>query len=153
MRSAPALVSNSEIQLGLLQNWSNPNLYGMSESHSYTCTGPCGRADLPRNAFHEFKSPRRGRQVTSRCRECRREDYFKARYPDTICGSCMKHRPVENDGICRNCHEELGLRICNDEDCGKLLPSFLMFHGKSKVCKTCQKKRLTEKPAPDIKTT
>ncbi len=101
----------------------------------YECSGGCGL--LPRSAFHEFKS-RPGRPVTSRCRACRREDGYKERYPDQICGCCMKHRPLDGDGVCMACHEELGLRECKGR-CNRLLPNLLLFYGKRRVCKDCLK--------------
>jgi hypothetical protein len=123
----------------------------MTTETRYPCAGPCGRTDLPRAAFHEFKSGRRRRGVTSRCRECRREDYFEARYPDTTCASCQKHRPVSaTDQVCRACHEAMGLRECTGP-CGRILAALMFFYGRSCKCKDCQKQLAFEKKAPIIR--
>lgn len=102
----------------------------------YLCAGPCGRI-RGREDFHEFKRDRK-KQVTARCKECRSEDYYTARYPDTVCGSCVKHRPLDSDGVCARCHEAMGLRECRGP-CQGLLPALMMFYGRSKVCRDCQK--------------
>jgi hypothetical protein len=108
----------------------------------FTCSG----CDLPLSgaAFHQAKSPGRARQVASRCRGCRREDYYAARYP-TVCACCQKHRPIEADKMCRGCLDAQGLRFCRS--CTQVLPLLFKFYGASRVCKDCRKKRLTEKAA------
>jgi hypothetical protein len=104
---------------------------------TFQCSG-CGD-NLPRSRFHEFNSPDRKRPVTARCRGCRREDRYALLYPDEVCGTCRLHRPLEDQLDCRRCLAEAGLRVCTGP-CGKLLPLFLSFFGRARVCKACQKK-------------
>ncbi len=94
--------------------------------------------DKPRSAFHEAAADDRQREVTSQCRDCRSEKYFERRYPDTVCGQCLKHRPLDKNKICSQCNEDTGLRECKGE-CGELLSVFLAFYDKRKVCNSCAK--------------
>lgn len=103
----------------------------------YPCAG-CGESKPP-EAFHRFDSRGRDRPVTSRCRTCRREDYYAARYPDEVCACCMKHRPLDVNGECKKCNEEAGLRQCNN--CRRVKPLWLNFYGRSRQCHDCRKHR------------
>ena len=95
---------------------------------------------LPRNKFHEFHNNLRKRPVTSKCRKCRKEDYYKSKYK-TICICCQLHRPLNVNNQCKKCNEESGLRQC--KKCNQILPLFLMFYDNSKVCKKCLKQLAT----------
>lgn len=100
--------------------------------------------DKPADEFHQFRHSARVRQITSRCKECRSEVYYRDRYPTQTCGLCRKHRPLNNDGICNGCHDALGIRECRGK-CGEILPVLLCFYaGRSRVCKKCRK--LAAKP-------
>lgn len=101
----------------------------------YKCSG-CENPKI-RGDFHEAHYTDRERPVTSRCRECRSEDYFTARYK-TVCGQCQRHRPLNNNRVCKRCNEDSGLRECRGT-CGSLLPALLSFDGKRTTCKTCRK--------------
>lgn len=113
-----------------------PNLIGMDEQkETYECS-KCGRT-LGRFGFHETRTNDRVRPVTSQCKECRSESYFEKKY-STICNCCLKHRQIDSNGMCRKCNEESGLRQCY-AGCGRVLPLFLYFFGRSRVCKDCVK--------------
>jgi hypothetical protein len=107
----------------------------MIEEDEFLCSGPCGTRK-PRSEFTQLNDPTRQRPVHSHCMECRREDYYRLRY-DTVCGCCTRHRPIEADGLCKGCLEELGLRLCRR--CQKILPNLLSFYGKRRKCKECMK--------------
>lgn len=113
----------------------------MEKIETWECAGCLHQ--LPRNAYHEFKSPDRSRPVTSRCRECRREDYFRTRYPETVCGSCKKHRPLNLNKVCARCNDEMGLRECLEPDHvgARLLPLYLSFYNRERTCKVCKKSK------------
>ena len=111
----------------------NNNLRYMGES--FICSG-C-KKDLPRALFHEFASGCRKKPVTSKCRECRKEEYYSKRY-STVCICCLHHRPLNSNAQCKLCNTESGLREC--KKCLQILPMFLMYYGASKICKNCQKK-------------
>lgn len=100
----------------------------------YRCAGPCGQ-DLEEAAFHRYRGAGRTRPVTARCKACRREDYYAARYA-TTCACCLKHRPLQGNAACRLCNEESGLRECRA--CRRVLPLFLSFYGRSRTCKDCR---------------
>lgn len=103
---------------------------------TYTCSG-CGKPKL-RSDFHEAHYDDRKREVTSRCRECRSEDYFSKRY-DTICIQCMKHRPLDENETCKKCNAENGIRQCNG--CSELLALYVEFRGERKTCEKCRATR------------
>jgi hypothetical protein len=103
---------------------------------TFKCSG-CDRDDLPRGAFHEAHYTDRKRVVTSRCRLCRSEDYFTDRY-ETVCGQCRRHRPLNQNHVCKQCNEDSGLRECRGT-CGSILPALLSFDGKRTTCKSCRK--------------
>ncbi len=96
---------------------------------------------LAEGEFHRATARGRRRQVASRCRACRRKDYFAARYP-TVCATCRQHRPIEADDTCRVCLQAAGLRLCSGP-CARVLPLLFSFYGASKRCKDCRKKALT----------
>ena len=100
----------------------------------YRCSG-CDK-DLPESDFHGFSTPGRKRPVASRCRACRKEAYYSSRYEKT-CACCMKHRPLQSNGVCRTCNEESAVRECRH--CARVLPLFLSFFGRSCICKDCRK--------------
>ena len=100
---------------------------------AYDCSG-CKRV-LPRVAFHETTAQDRLREVTSQCRECRSESYFKRRYPETKCAQCLKHRPIDSNKNCPKCNEEGGLRECHS--CLRVKSSMLDFYGSKKRCHDC----------------
>jgi len=102
----------------------------------FECSG-CGLLK-PRSAYHEAHYTDRKRPVTSRCQECRSEDYFSKRY-ETVCAQCMRHRPLNSNGCCKYCNEEQALRECSA--CDEILPLFLCFDGKRTTCKNCRKLR------------
>jgi len=102
---------------------------------TYLCSG-CENP-LPRGDFHEAHYTDRKRPVTSRCRTCRSEDYFTDRYK-TICGQCRRHRPLNQNRVCKQCNEDSGLRECRGV-CGSILPALLSFDGKRTTCKSCRK--------------
>lgn len=112
-------------------NYTSPSSVDWGEM--YDCAG-CKKS-LPGMDFHHFETPGRSRPVTSRCKACRREAYYESRYPD-ICGCCVKHRPLQPNGVCRTCNEESGVALCRS--CNKVLPLFLSFFGRSRVCKNCK---------------
>jgi hypothetical protein len=123
-----------------------PNLIVMNEpKETYECS-KCGRT-LGRFEFHETRTDDRIRPVTSQCKECRSETYFGKKYPNT-CNCCLKHRPIDSNGMCRKCNEDSGLRQCY-AGCGRVLPLFLYFFGRSRVCKDCSKK--SKNPTQQIK--
>lgn len=105
----------------------------------YKCTG-CKQI-LPRSCFHEFKTYQRERPVTSRCKKCRRDVYYKTRYK-TVCICCLKNRPLNTNNQCRTCNENMGLRQC--KVCNTLLPLYMCFYASSCVCKTCTKNSKTQ---------
>src|ERR1017187_8524807 len=78
---------------------------------SFICSG-C-KKDLPRALFHEFASGCRKKPVTSKCRECRKEEYYSKRY-STVCICCMRHRPLNSNAQCKNCNTESVLRECKN---------------------------------------
>ena len=96
------------------------------------CKDPLNRGD-----FHEARYTDRNRPVTSRCRMCRSNDYFRSRYK-TICLQCRQPRPLNQNKVCKGCNEDSGLRECRGE-CGSLLPAALSFDGKRTTCKACRK--------------
>lgn len=94
-------------------------------------------AQKSRSGFHEAKpSPKRRREVTSRCKTCRSEARYEILYPDTICMQCERHRPLDRNRICQPCNEESGLRQCRGP-CGEVLPMYLKFYGHRQICKDC----------------
>jgi hypothetical protein len=99
---------------------------------TFKCTA-C-ELELPRNLFHEFQSEGRKRPVTSKCRKCRKEEYYTKRY-NTICICCELHRPLDTNRQCKWCNENMGLKQC--VKCKKILPLLLMFRD-SRRCITCQ---------------
>jgi hypothetical protein len=101
----------------------------------YMCSG-CENPKV-RGDFHEAHYTDRERPVTSRCRECRSEDYFKSRYK-TVCAQCRRHRPLDQNRVCKKCNEESALRECRGP-CGSLLPALISFDGKRTTCKSCRK--------------
>lgn len=98
----------------------------------FLCSG-CGD-EKARTDFHEANYNDRKREVTSRCRDCRREDYHSKRYP-TVCIQCMHHRPLDLNRTCRGCNEDNGFRQCLR--CNELLPTFVEFRGTKRTCETC----------------
>ncbi len=111
----------------------------------YTCSG-C-KIPKPRGEFHEAHYTDRKRVVTSRCRECRSEDYFTDRYK-TICGQCRRHRPLNQNHVCKQCNEDSGLRECRGT-CSSILPALLSFDGKRTTCKSCRKLKQLAASAPE----
>ncbi len=109
----------------------------------------CSGCELPRprGEFHEAHYSDRKRPVTSRCQTCRSEDYFTKRYK-TVCVQCTRHRPLDDNRVCKKCNEESALRQCRGP-CNQILPSFLSFDGKRTTCKTCRKakQQVQEQPA------
>lgn len=103
---------------------------------TYRCSGPCG-LEKPRGDFHEWSEAGRLREVTSRCRECRSEDYFTKRYK-TVCAQCMRHRPLDKNEVCARCNAESGLKQCHGP-CGALLSLYLGFDANRKTCKHCRR--------------
>ena len=101
----------------------------------YKCS-ECGK-EKERQEFHESKASDRKREVTSQCKECRKEGYYQKRYPD-LCGCCLKPRPLDKNSVCRKCNMESGLRQCKGL-CNQVLPVFLYFYGRSCICKECSK--------------
>ncbi len=108
------------------------NLEKAAKTKRFTCSG-CGKEKL-RTDFHEAHYNDRKREVTSRCRECRREDYHARRYP-TVCIQCLKHRALDTNSICRGCNEDNGMRQCLR--CCELLLSFVEFRGSRRTCTKC----------------
>jgi hypothetical protein len=107
----------------------------MASTTEFRCS-KC-RQKKPRKHFHETKaSRRRGRLVTSRCRECRSESRYERLYPDTVCQQCLKHRALDKNRICAPCNEESGLRQCRGE-CQEVLPLYLKFEIKRLSCRDC----------------
>lgn len=106
----------------------------------------CSGCPIPktRGEFHEAHYSDRTRPVTSRCRSCRSEDYFTNRYK-TVCAQCGKHRPLNQNHVCKRCNEDSGLRECGGP-CGALLPALLSFDGKRTTCKSCRKVRQQTRP-------
>jgi hypothetical protein len=98
----------------------------------------CGD-DKERVNFHEEKRDDRKRQVTSRCAECRSDAYFAAKYPDTICIQCLKHRPLDSNQICPRCNDASGKRQCRV--CCVLKLKFFEFYGNRRICKDCRRTR------------
>lgn len=99
----------------------------------YDCS-KCG-ATKTRNDFHEAQERDRDRPVTSQCKECRSEAYYRKRYKSP-CSLCKKHRQIDQNGQCKECNGKSGLRECNE--CKELLPIPLAFYdGKKDRCKTC----------------
>lgn len=105
-----------------------------TEQTLFPCSG-CGHPQ-PRGHFHEAHYTDRGRPVTSRCRSCRREDYFSKRYT-TICQQCSKHRPLDSNLLCRACNADNGVRQCRGI-CQEILPVLLGFERSRTVCKQCR---------------
>lgn len=104
----------------------------------FRCSG-CGDK-LPRRNFHEAHYLDRGRQVTSRCRLCRREDYYTKAYPNSICMQCLKHRPLDTNDICKGCNAANGVRQCHGV-CNDILPILLGFERSRTICKLCRATR------------
>jgi hypothetical protein len=117
----------------------NPNLIAVPDFKCSKCGQP-----KPRTAFHESNASDRSREVTSQCRECRSQTYFDRRYPKTICAQCLRHRPLDENRICRSCNEETGLRQCTA--CGHLLALYLEYYSGRRICRTCSKQRRGRKP-------
>ena len=92
---------------------------------------------LPRGEFHEFQRDI-DRPVTSRCRSCRKEARYEKLYPNTICACCNKHRELDQNNICSDCNADSGLRTC--KACNQVLPMYLCFTQKRRICKECLKK-------------
>lgn len=92
--------------------------------------------ELPRKEFHEFCALGRKRPVTSKCKGCRKEEYYLKRY-DMVCICCLKHRPLNSNTQCKDCNEASGLREC--KRCAEILPLFLSFYGGQRLCKNCKK--------------
>lgn len=103
----------------------------------YKCS-LCGQ-EKERQDFHESKASDRNREVTSQCKECRKESYYNQRYKE-VCSCCLKHRPLDKNSVCRKCNAESGLRQCKGK-CGRILPLFLYYYGRSCICKDCLKER------------
>ncbi len=110
---------------------------------TYECS-KCGEPK-PSGEFHESPHKDRTRSVTSWCRECRSETYFKRRYPNSVCNICSRHRHLDKNNTCQKCNAQRGLRECNE--CREILPTELMFYGRKKVCKQCNpsQRRQTKK--------
>lgn len=98
--------------------------------------------ELPRSAFHEAHAVDRQRPVTSRCKKCRSDSYYNNRY-ETKCGSCQHNARLDKNGCCQKCNTAMGLKQCRQ--CDELLPLYLMFYGRSAICKKC--KRINEAPS------
>lgn len=81
------------------------------------------------------------RQITPRCRSCRREDYFSKRY-QTICMQCNHYRPLDTNDVCRGCNADNGVRQCKGV-CSAILPILLSFERKRTICKDCRAATLT----------
>lgn len=92
---------------------------------------------LPRADFHETAAHDRLRVVTSQCRDCRSDAYYKRRYPDSKCDQCLKHRPVNSNKICKGCNEDSGIRECRG--CRQVKSALLEFYGEKTVCRQCSK--------------
>ena len=113
---------------------------------TFVCSG-CGEPK-PRGEFHEAHYRDRKREVTSRCRACRSEDYFSKRY-ETICAQCMRHRPLDSNGICKRCNEETGMRECNG--CREILLLFVEFRGARKTCEKCRARQQPTSEQPQAR--
>lgn len=112
---------------------SSRDLYPKMEViQNYICVN-CERY-LPRSEFHEASSTDRERPVTSHCRECRSQRYFKRRYP-IPCSTCAQHRKLDGNSLCRECNEASGLRECRE--CTNVLLAELHFYRKRKTCNEC----------------
>lgn len=98
----------------------------------YTCSG-CNQV-LERKKFHEWNN-RRSREVTSQCRSCRKETRYSKIY-STLCAQCRKPRKLNNNGVCKHCNAEAGLKQC--PKCQLLLALWIDFRGDGKgSCKLC----------------
>lgn len=106
----------------------------------YACSS-CGK-DGDRGDFHEAHYRDRQREVTSQCRLCRSNGYFRSRYK-TICLQCQQPRPLNQNKVCKHCNEDSGLRECRGS-CGEILPAALSFDGKRTTCKACRKLKQPE---------
>lgn len=100
-----------------------------------TCSGCFQKKD--KSQFHSFLNPQRKKTIASKCKDCRSQEYYQSRY-FTKCNSCLKYRPVGVEKMCRKCLEKSGIRECTK--CKKPLPLYLMFYGRSRVCKICRRR-------------
>lgn len=107
----------------------------MHDTMTFLCS-KCG-LNKPRIAFHETRALDRQREVTSRCRECRKETRYESLYPETICAQCLLHRELDQNKICADCNRESGLQECRR--CKEMLPLFLSYHVGRRQCIACQR--------------
>jgi hypothetical protein len=119
----------------------NNNLSLEMTEKSFLCF-KCGRS-LPGECFNELNSHNRKRTVTYHCKECRSNEYFNKTYPHTQCIQCLRHQKLNKNQICSRCNEKSGLREC--KCCKEILPLYLMYYGKHRICKHCisEKRRTT----------
>lgn len=103
----------------------------MSEKE-YKCS-KCEK-NLPHALFHEALYTDRKRQVASRCRECRSDDYHATKY-DRNCMACLKPRRLDSNGICNRCNDDAGKRECRK--CGEMKLRYFNFYGPRRVCISC----------------
>lgn len=85
----------------------------------------------PSSDFHQKSGVN---TIMSRCRTCRSELRYENLY-ETICKLCLRHRPTDQDGICRKCLKSRGLRRCRR--CRLLDSAALSFTGNRAICKSC----------------
>jgi len=102
----------------------------------------CSQCGLPKpeSDFHEDSKKRSKKRST--CAECRSKAYFKRRYP-IPCASCKEHRRLAFNGVCVECLESQGLRVC--KTCNNMLLKHLHFYGHRQVCTACLNMKLKQK--------
>lgn len=103
-------------------------------TETFDCS-KCGR-NKPRADYHRAIYGDRKRTVPSHCKECRKEARYERAYPDLSCAQCLRHRPTQKNGVCRECNAETGLREC--KTCAEVLPIMLEFQGRRSTCRTCR---------------
>lgn len=82
----------------------------------------------------ECNKCREEKGLTRFCNHCKREDYYKKRYP-MPCNSCGKNRPISTKSHCDNCLKDTGYNRCikcNEE----LL--FIHFTKLKDICDDCK---------------
>ena len=83
-----------------------------------------------------FNKANKLRSVGNWCKDCKKENYLKNRYPNTTCQKCNKHQSIEANGICKPCNKELQIKECSI--CKKLQPKASFTQSRKRtVCSFC----------------
>jgi len=107
----------------------------------------CSQCRFPkdRSEFHEELRPDRKRPVSSKCSDCRSDNYHATKY-DQKCMACLKPRALDSNGICNRCNDAAGKRQCRL--CNEMRLRYFDFYERRRVCRHCMAARRTKITPP-----